>query len=210
MIITHLGKQAFKITQGDITLSFNPVSKESKSGIKQSKFGADIVFVTTNHPDYNGTDSAVYGDAVPFIIDSAGDYEVKGIFIKGINSKITLEGNTYINTIYTLVIDGISLCFLGAIDKSSVTSEVRSMIEDVDVLFIPVGGDDLIDAEDAYKLAVSFEPRIIIPMDYDGKKGMLTTFLKEGGQEDVKVEEKLTLKRKDLDGKQGTIIVLEA
>jgi hypothetical protein len=30
MIITYLGKQFFKIGQGDLTVVFNPISKDSK------------------------------------------------------------------------------------------------------------------------------------------------------------------------------------
>ena len=52
MIITYFGKQFFKIQQGEMILAFNPVSKSSKTGIF-AHFGADIAFITSNHPDYN-------------------------------------------------------------------------------------------------------------------------------------------------------------
>jgi L-ascorbate metabolism protein UlaG (beta-lactamase superfamily) len=61
----------------------------------------------------------------------------------------------------------------------------------------------------AYKLAVSLEPKIIIPTHYGdvGAKDALKVFLKEAG-ESPKAEEKLTLKKKDLEGKEADIIVL--
>ena len=40
MVISYLGGECFKITQGDLTLAFNPPSKDSS--LKASKFGADI------------------------------------------------------------------------------------------------------------------------------------------------------------------------
>jgi superfamily II helicase len=43
-----------------------------------------------------------------------------------------------------------------------------------------------------------------------GDKNALKTFLKEEGSEDVKPVEKLTLKKKDLEGKEGEVVVLEA
>jgi hypothetical protein len=43
-------------------------------------------------------------------------------------------------------------------------------------------------------------------MNYDEKS--LKTFLKEGGSEGLKPTEKLTVKKKDLEGKEGEIIVL--
>jgi hypothetical protein len=48
-------------------------------------------------------------------------------------------------------------------------------------------------------------------MNYEGEKDKaLQTFLKEGGVEKAKAEEKITLKRKDLDGMEGDIAVLKA
>ena len=78
MIISYFGKQFFKITQGEMVLAFNPVSKSSKTGIS-AKFGADIALVTTNHPDYNGIEQLTHGERVPFAITGPGDYEVKEI-----------------------------------------------------------------------------------------------------------------------------------
>jgi len=61
---------------------------------------------------------------------------------------------------------------------------------------------------DANKLAVNLEPKIIIPTHYDA--ATLKTFLKEAGSESVAPLEKLTIKKKDLEGKEGDIVVLEA
>ncbi|MBX4206590.1 MBL fold metallo-hydrolase [Candidatus Parcubacteria bacterium] len=83
------------------------------------------------------------------------------------------------------------LCFMG--------SEVKNEeIEDIDILFIPVA---------LYKAAVALEPSAIIPMGYD--KAALTQFLKEAGEKDAAPQDKLVVKKKDLDGKEGEIIVLK-
>ncbi|MBY0376782.1 MBL fold metallo-hydrolase [Patescibacteria group bacterium] len=207
MIITYFGKQFIKISQGEMTIAFNPVSKESKSGIT-AKFGADIALITTNHPDYNGIDQVSHGERVPFAVTGPGDYEVKEIFIKGIMSEATLGGKKYINTIYTLTVDGINLAFLGALSDGEISKDAREVIDGPDILFVPVGAKDLIEAKASAKLASSLEPRMIIPMDYD--PASLKTFLKEIGEEKADVVDKLTLKRKDLEGKEGEVIVLEA
>ena len=112
MIITYFGKQFFKIELGKMSLAFNPVSKKSSSGAL-ARFGADIAFVTTNHPDYNGTEELVYGEREPFIIKGPGDYEVKEIFIRGAFSNAEISGKKYVNTIYSMVFDGINISFLG-------------------------------------------------------------------------------------------------
>jgi L-ascorbate metabolism protein UlaG (beta-lactamase superfamily) len=208
MIITYLGKQFFKIQQGDLVIAFNPISKDSKSDVKASRFGSVIAFSTTNHPDYNGFDMVSHGDTTPFEVHGPGDYEVKNIFIKGILTETELAGKKYINTIYSLSIENISICFLGAISSKALTAEVRGQIEEPDILFVPVGNDELLSASEAYKLATILEPKIIIPMDYDEKA--LKAFLKEGGQDKVAPLEKLTIKAKELVGREGEIVVLSS
>jgi len=207
MIITYFGKQFVKIGQGEMVLAFNPVSKASKTGIN-AHFGADIALITTNHPDYNGAEQLSHGDRVPFIISGPGDYEIKEIFIKGMISNSMLGGKKYINTIYSLGVDNINIVFLGALSDTELSKESREAIDSPDILFIPVGGGGLLDAKASAKLASSLEPKLIIPMDYDA--GTLKAFLKELGEEKAEVSEKLTLKRKDLDNKEGEVIVLQA
>lgn len=208
MIIIYLGKQFFKISQGDLVLAFNPISKDSKSDVKASRFGAAIALSTTNHPDYNGFDMVSHGETVPFEVKGPGDYEIKDIFIKGILTEATLGGKKYINTIYSLTIEGISLCFLGCVADAKLTAEVRGQIESPDILFVPAGNEELLSASEAYKLAVSLEPKIIIPMDYDDKG--LKAFLKEAGQDKLTAIDKLTIKAKELAGREGEVIVLSS
>jgi len=211
MIITYFGKQFFKITQGDMAIAFNPVSKNSKTGIS-AKFGADIGLITTNHPDYNGVDQISHGDRVPFIISGPGDYEVKEIFVKGVMSNALVGSKKYINSIYCLTVDGIDIVFLGALSDIEIGKDAREAIEEPDILFIPVGGkgskeSGILDVKDIVKFASSLEPKMIIPMDYDD--ATLKAFLKEIGEEKAEVVDKLTLKRKDLEGKESEVVVLK-
>jgi L-ascorbate metabolism protein UlaG (beta-lactamase superfamily) len=189
-----------------MVLSFNPISKDSKSS-NGTKFGSDVALITTNHPDYNGISQLSHGEREPFVISGPGDYEVREIFVKGIMSDSNLGGKKYINTIYTLSMDNIEIVFLGALSDSNLSKEAIEAIGNPDILFIPVGGKDILDAKNASKLSASLEPKIIIPMDYDTES--LKAFLKEAGAEGVQKIDKLTLKRKDLDGKAGEVIVLD-
>lgn len=207
MIITYFGKQFFKIGQGDMVLAFNPVSKSSKTGIS-THFGADIALVTTNHPDYNGIEQLSHGEREPFVINGPGDYEVKEIFIKGVSSDALVGGEKYINTIYLFSLENINLAFLGALSDAEFSKESREDINSPDILFIPVGGKGMLDAKGAAKLASSLEPKLIIPMDYD--ESTLKAFLKEMGEEKAEVVDKLTLRGKDLDNKEGEVVVLKA
>lgn len=208
MIITYLGGESVKVQFGDTVLAFNPVSKDSK--LKPAKFGADIVLSTLNHPDMNGVDQVSFGDKKAFAVTGPGEYEVKGVFIKGLPSQSGYDKEERINTIYTVSLEGMNICFLGALNTTVLPKDTDEAIDDVDILFVPIGGDGVLDAAKAYKLAVSIVPKIIIPIHYGdiGGKEALKAFLKEAG-ENPKPEPKLTLKKKDLEGKEAEVVVLE-
>ncbi len=206
MIITYYGRQHFKLQVGDTTLAINPVSKEGKG--KTAKYGSDVCLITTNHPDYNGEEQVALGNKTPLVIKGAGEYEVAGIFIKGFATPVTLgEGKgkkTYQNTTYCFTFDGIRVTFLGALHEQ-LKPEHKEIIDETDVLFVPVGGDDTtLNPYDAHKLSVALEPKLIIPMDYTEKT--LPIFMKEAGEKTAPVE-KLTIKKKDIENKLGEIVL---
>lgn len=210
MVITHYGGEFFKIQFGEATLALNPVSKDSK--LKSARFGADVALVTLNNPDFNGVDQIGFGEKMPFIVSGPGEYEIKGIFIKGFMFKSKYGGDEHINTIYSISLENMNLCFLGAISSPELTSEIKEALGDIDILFLPIGGEGVLTAAEANKLATALEPRMIIPMHFDGvgDKKAITTFLKESGSEDVKPADKLTIKKKDLEGKEGDVVVLSS
>ncbi|MFA5764061.1 MAG: MBL fold metallo-hydrolase [Candidatus Paceibacterota bacterium] len=209
MIITNLGVEFFKVQFGDTTIALNPISKESKH--KPTRFFADIALVSLNHPDMNGVENLSYNGKDPFVISGPGEYEVRDVFIKGYASKSSYGGKERINTIYSVTLENMNICFLGALSDINLSKEVKEELGDVDILFLPVGGDGVLDAAKAEKLSVEIEPKVIIPMHYGdvGGKDALKKYLKEAGEESVKPIEKLVIKKKELEGKEGETIVLE-
>lgn len=211
MIITYYGMSCFKVALGDKVLAFNPPSKESK--FKTPRFGAQIVISSLNHPDYNGYESLSSGDAEnkTLHIYGPGEYESGGIYIKGASVKQNIFGKERYNTVYSVLFDDINICHLGALNSTDLTPEIKEMVGDVGILFTPMTGGDLLSPANASKLASTLEANIVIPASHtiDGEdKKNLNIFLKEMGQEGIKAEDKLTIKRKDLDGKNGDVVVL--
>ncbi|MBP6857770.1 MAG: MBL fold metallo-hydrolase [Candidatus Pacebacteria bacterium] len=207
MVITYYGKQYCKLTLGDLTIAINPPAKTSKAMPKPPRFGADIVLITTNHPDYNGVETVTMGDKEPFVIDGPGSYEVKECFITGAKSTVVLEGKEYINTVYGFELDGIKVVVLGALsDVATLSTEAKEIAGASDLLFIPIDGGDVFDTVKAYKAATSFSPSILIPMASD--ESLITRLLKEAGQDKTEMADKATLKRKDLEGKESFIVAL--
>ncbi|MBN2094027.1 MAG: MBL fold metallo-hydrolase [Candidatus Zambryskibacteria bacterium] len=217
MVISYNGVQSFKVQFGDTVLAFDPISKESRlvggqTKLRASNFGADIALISLNHPDMNGIDQVNRGDKQAFIINGPGEYEIQGIFIKGLPSisnydlPMKADGKKRINTIYTINLENMNLCFLGALNNTELSKETKSGIDGIDILFVPISGNGVLSASEAYKFAVSLEPSIIIPMNFN--EDSLKAFIKEGGDEEVQRTDKLTIKKKDLESKEGEIIVL--
>jgi len=145
------------------------------------------------------------------VVSGPGEYEVNSIFIKGLAGEssydIDKDDKKLINTIYALTVEGINIVYLGAQD-GPLPKDAAEAVDAVDILFLPIGGDGVFNAKDAYKLAMNIEPKIIIPIHFDGKKDeALVSFLKEAGSHGEPID-KLTIKKKDLEGKNGDIIVL--
>lgn len=208
MVITYHGKQFFKIQFGDTVFAVNPISKEYKvqSG-KTTRFGASVVLISTNLPECNGVEQVSYAGKEPFVIKGPGEYEVGGIFIKGVYSETSIHNTPKTNTVYVATIDGIKIAFLGYLN-GKLSGDIKEVADQIDILFVPVGEDTdgQMNPHDAQAAVVTLEPKIIIPMGYSEKT--LPLFIKESGLKQIESTQKLTLKRKDLDGKSGEIVVL--
>jgi L-ascorbate metabolism protein UlaG (beta-lactamase superfamily) len=216
MIVTYLGHECFKVQYGDLTIALNPPSKDSS--YKSSRFGANVVLQTLEHTDMNGGADMSYGDTVPFVVSGPGEYETNGIFIHGIAGTSEYDAKNAprgtgkrINTIYSLTVDGISMLFLGA-QNGPLPSTLGEAIDTVDLLFVPVGGGEdgagVYTPKEAYKIAMNLEAKIVVPMHFKNVKDeALAQFLKDAGST-VSPLDKLTIKRKDLDGKEGEVVVL--
>lgn len=203
MILTFHEGACVRAQAGDITLVFGPVSKDSKN-FKPTNFGADVAFVSFNHGDMNGSDEAGRGDKQPFVISGPGEYEVKEMTASGFASGSTYGGEARTNTIYSVHFDGMSILYMGALGDLDLPKEVQEM-DAPDILIVPVGGSGALTPSEAQKLAVKLEAKIIIPILYDDKS--LKQFLKEAG-EDAKPVDKLTIKPRDLTGKENEVVVL--
>lgn len=210
MVITYHSGNCIKVSAGDTTIAFSPVSKKSKN-LKPTNFGADVVFVSLNHPDMNGVEQVARGDKDPFTIQGAGEYEVGTIFAAGFSTVSHYEKKDLINTAYAVVFDGLTMLYLGALAESKLPSEIIEDLDTIDILFVPIGNDGVLGASEAQKLAVSLEAKIVIPIHYGeiGDKNALKRFLKESGAEDTAAVEKLTIKPKDVVDKSGEVVVLK-
>lgn len=213
MIITYYGISCFKIQSGDNILVFDPPAKNA--AIKTPRFESHIVLISHDHPRHNGKDSINPKEKELFVVNGPGEYEIKEIQITGISSfHDDQNGEKYgRNTIYKVEWEGINLCHLGDFGEKELSDRIKEEINGADILFLPVGGDTIINAQKAAAISAQIEPRIVIPMHYAvpgaKTKNQLDEFLKEMGEEKIKAEEKLTIKKKDISQEESKVVVLK-
>lgn len=171
MTITYHGHSTFKIRGKIGTVVTDPF--DEYIGLALPNMSADIVTVSHAHKDHNNI-QPISGTARrnnPFIVEDAGEYEVGGISVFGVQShhdanKGAERGH---NNIFTSLVDEIRVCHLGDLGHE-LTPEQLEEIGHVDVLLCPVGGVFTIDPEQAVKTIRAIEPGIVIPMHFKTEK----------------------------------------
>jgi L-ascorbate metabolism protein UlaG (beta-lactamase superfamily) len=103
--------------------------------------------------------------------------------------------------------DGIRVLALGALSSPKLPSEVRSEIDDIGIVLVPVG-DGTLGPKEAHELVTSIEPKVIIPYAV-GKEEELKAFLKAEGETGAKSVDKFTVRTKELSTMDGEVILLQ-
>jgi L-ascorbate metabolism protein UlaG (beta-lactamase superfamily) len=156
----------------------------------------------------------------PFIISDPGEYEVKGVFVNGIQDEKAGPsaplGAGYgverplIHRIYS---EGMSIAFIGSLKRKPTDTELERL-ENIDILLISVGGGEAYDAETASDVISIVEPRVVVPLNFaipgiKAKLGTVEQFCKHLGvckREDMT---KLKVQKKDLPPEDMLVAVLE-
>lgn len=187
----------------------DPFSKEI--GLTPPRFRADLTLVTHGHYDHSNAETL---GGEPFLISGPGEYEVKGIYVRGIETFHDQSQGMErgLNTIYKITMEDLTILHLGDFGEAEIGNETLEEIGGVDILMIPVGGKYTIDAKEAAKVVKQIEPRYVIPMHYKipGLKLDLDgveKFLKEI-ETKAEPQEKLLIKKKDIGEEEKTEVVV--
>ncbi|MDP4094129.1 MAG: MBL fold metallo-hydrolase [Bacillota bacterium] len=166
MKIKWLGHSCFLITAADGSrILTDPPVKEV--GYELPPEEADIL--TTSHKHYDHYNiKGVKGNFVH--IENPGEYEHKGIAVKGISTFHDTEGGAKrgSNTIFVFEVDGLKICHCGDLGHI-LTQQQISAIGNIDVLLIPVGSVFTVNYLDAAEIMEILSPKITIPMHYKTK-----------------------------------------
>src|SRR3990167_756066 len=214
MTITWHGEGMVKLvgkTSQPVTIVFDPYS-EKETGMRPPRPEAEVALISADRPE------SAYVETLggsPFVIKGPGEYDVKGVGVRGIPSFHDAEQGKKFgrNTIYIVDLEGVTICHLGCLGHTLSERQVDE-IGNVDVLLVPVGGERTIGAKAAVEVVNEIEPRIVIPTHYALPKLKYKIaedepFLKEMGASATKAEPRLKLKKSDLPKEETRVVLLE-
>lgn len=204
MEITWLGRSCFRLKGKEAIVLTDPFESLRKGSLK-----ADIVTISHEHPGHNCI-AAVRGE--PKQLRGPGEYEVKGVFIYGLQTfhdevRGRARGK---NTVFHIELDGIKVCHLGDLGHV-LSAEQVGEIGDVDVLLVPVSGGTTIGAAEAAELTNLLDPKLVIPMHFhpgEEKSNLsLKAFLQEMGLKTLTPVPKLTIAKTSLPTETQVILL---
>jgi hypothetical protein len=141
---------------------------------------------------------AAIGDELPGVITNAGEYELSGIRVTGLD----MEGESdkkILKTTYIVEADEVRMCFLAPITKEP-TDAFLEKLGEIDILFITCG-KGLIEAKKAAAIVKEIEPHIVVPRNTETAEGLISEI---GKSEQM---DRLVIKHKDLENEEGTKLI---
>lgn len=184
MDIAWHGFSCFTLKGKSATLVTDPYDSKV-AGIKMPKIDAQVCLANQEFDFHHAVDQL--GSEVK-VFDWPGEYEGRGIIVQAISAydRPKEDGvNATRVLIFSIKFDGFKICHLSNIGHK-LTPEMIEAIGDPDILTIPIGGTNCLDAKKAHEVVEQLDPRIVIPMYYNvpGSKiklAELDPFLKEVG-----------------------------
>src|SRR6266478_2026623 len=214
MEISWLGHACFQLRGKNVTLITDPFSPQPADlpqgeARRLGKVNASIVTISHNHAGHNYA-AGVGGQ--PHIVRGPGEYEISDVLITGVASYHDSKRGQELgrNTIYVIHMDDLIICHLGDLGHT-LQEEQLEEVADADILLVPIGGQNTINAAQAAEVISQVEPRIIIPMHYHPATGEasspLDKFCREMGIETINTQPKLVVTRSALPAETQVVIL---
>lgn len=209
--ITWFGHSCFRlIERSAAAIVTDPFNKSIE--IKPPRLKGDVVTVSHEAPGHNNL--TIVKGARP--ITGPGEYEIGGAFITGVRTTVSNDeentDQTQANTAYVIEYDSASVCHLG--NPSGIPAQPQlEALGTVNVLLVPVGGGQGLNAAQAAEIISMIQPSIVIPMHFSSgttqlKLDPLSRFLKEMGLSNIQSEPSLKVTRTNLP-EETQVVVLD-
>ena len=194
-----------KTTNGDITIVTDPY--QNTTGLRFPKAISAELAISS----HDGEDANNYGvvSGEPYVVDLPGEFEVKNIFVFGVDAPLKAGGKNFVSVIEA---ERMRIAHLGALDRALSDEELQRM-NNIDILMVPVGGGRVMDAKVASEVISQVEPRVVIPMTHalpamKEKLATVESFCKELGACRREEVSKYKVSRKDLPEEDMLIVTL--
>jgi L-ascorbate metabolism protein UlaG (beta-lactamase superfamily) len=166
-------------------------------GLPDLKLKGDIVTIS-HAADGHNYDKAVTGQL--HTLSGPGEYEIGNVFINGVASNIKADSTR--NTLFVFSFNDLTVAHLGDIATVPTQAQIEEL-GDVNILLLPIGGGNSLNAAQATELVSMIEPNIVIPMHYQIPQQKLSLdnadrFLQEMGVTEPKEEKSLKISASNL------------
>ena len=209
MEITWYGLACFRMRSRKLTVVADPY--DSTLGVTLPRLRANVVTVSHDEPGHNHV-GAVRG--YDHVFNGPGEYEVNSVFISGVTTYHKGKvGERERNISFMYYFEDLTVCHLGDMGVLPGREQVE-LLSDADVLLLPVGGGDILDAAQAVEVVTELEPKVVIPMhcahpSFDMELDEVDKFLKEMGVPMPEPAPSLKLTRSGLLGEETRVVLLE-
>jgi L-ascorbate metabolism protein UlaG (beta-lactamase superfamily) len=207
--IVWYGHACFRLRGRDTTVITDPYDRSI--GFPTLKLTADVVTISHEHPHHAHVAAVQPATDRLRRVDGPGEYELAGSLIEGVGTYRDKQRGKQLgkNTAFLIHLDDVSVCHLGALAHTLTSTQIETL-KDADVLLVPVGGGEALDAASAAEVVSQLEPRLVIPMSY-GTPGepldSVDRFCKELAVTDTTVQPRLQVTRSSLPDETRLILL---
>lgn len=201
MEITWYGHSCFRLTERSMATVVTDPFDSDAVGYEPLKLKAEVVTISHDAPGHNNL-SAVKGYS--HAVSGPCEFEIGGVFITGVQTDghAKRKDEKPANTLYVFDYDGITVAHLGDLRAVPTQAEIEAL-GNVNVVLIPIGGGDGLNAAKAAEVVSLLEPNIVIPMHYHTpavkvQLDQLDKFLKEMGLHEAETIPTLKVNRTGL------------
>lgn len=159
MEITWYGLSCFRLS-GRGLASFVTDPYDNALGLPALKLRGDVVTISHDSRGHNH-EAAVSGRR--HTLTEPGEFEIGGVFVTGIATNE--EDDSLANVLFVFDFEDVTIAHLGDMAKVPTQTKIEAL-EQVDVLLVPVGGGNSLNAAQAAELVSMIEPSIVVPMHY--------------------------------------------
>ncbi|MFP3895738.1 MAG: MBL fold metallo-hydrolase [Anaerolineales bacterium] len=205
MEIIWYGDSCFHLRQRGCSVVTDPYDPET--GFRLPRTTAAILTLSRSYEEAFDYTRGFRGS--PYVIQGPGEYEVGGTFVFGFPLDREQQQK---NTAYMIEAEDATICHLGQLNYIPGREEMEQF-DEINILLIPVGGRNTIDATQAAELVSLMDPTVTIPMCYrtdngDADMKDAKRFLNEMGVQEAKELPTLDADKNTIN-RQPDVVILE-